>query len=311
MKKTMMALAILAASAGANAGMYKACVDTPNQVPCEATAWDVGGEALVLQNTGSAASSIMNFAVNRANVNDDQFSNNWEWGFRIEGSYHYGTGNDFTVNWAHWKGTDSLVDTLGGLNPGVAGATFNDETRFDAINFELGQRLAFGENFKVRLHGGIHWGGVKESISDDSGNVGVTTLVTDEIKFDGVGPRVGIDICHGAGSLMKGMMGGMMDGLTFYAKGAAALPIGKYRFTTSGAGNDFVGLGVGVNRERTKMLPELDGSIGVKYTKAVSQGDLTAKVGWDQRAYLGFGAVTNATLSWGGVSFGLKWVGNA
>jgi len=101
-KKTAIAALVLGSGA-ASAAMYApapapACAAGNVTVPCERSAWDLGVDALYLRsedNNGVGA------------VNANSFRAKYGWGFRLEGSYHFGTGNDATVNWAHYNKKNS------------------------------------------------------------------------------------------------------------------------------------------------------------------------------------------------------------
>jgi hypothetical protein len=61
---------------------------------------------------------------------------------------------------------------------------------------------------------------------------------------------------------------------------------------------------------RNSMVTATEMKLGAKYTHAMAQGDLTLGVAWEAHNFINANLGV-ANLAWDGVSFGLKWVGNA
>lgn len=301
MKKTLLAVAVFAAASSANAGMYKACVDTPNQVPCEVSAWDVGGEALYYRNEGSNLATFLenNHSI-QALPGQTIPNQDWGWGFRIEGSYHFSTGNDVTVNWARW---DNELDTVATaqFGPIVVGDTIHNDAKFDIVNIEFAQTLQFGEKVNVRGHAGVQYANLTERFSNTTvANNGQRFNDTDTFSVEGWGPRIGVDGMYN--------MSSMMDGFGVFAKTGLAIISSEVEKVFSP--NSIITPGQTGSVSHRKNIVAANVSIGANYTRTIAQGDITAKVAWESLNYVN-AAIANGDLSWSGVSFGLKWVGNA
>src|ERR1700748_827910 len=79
------------------------CVPGSNIIPCATHAIDFGIYALYLKpNYGEKLLSL--------GLGDNQFLSkqitnthaNWDWGYKLEASYHFGTGKDLNLNWSHF-----------------------------------------------------------------------------------------------------------------------------------------------------------------------------------------------------------------
>ena len=287
MKKHLWALILLIASSSASAGMYLVCHSTPNQVPCKQNAWDVDGEGLYFRNASNAFVGAVNTRVVGSPVS---FRPAPGWGFRIEASYHFGTGNDFTVNWSDYKKSTSTIDDLGGLFP--AGTDYTMRSEFDIINFEFGQHLDFGEKVKIRMHAGLQINTLREFWSQILAVRGSTA--TDGNKQKGWGPRVGMEGTYE-----------LLSGLLLYSKGALGLLSMKQEIIS-----DTNTVFWGVNETVYNIIPETDLSFGVKYYQVMPQGTFTMKVAWEELAYIN-ASFGNASFAWEGISVGMKWLGNA
>lgn len=336
LKKT--AVAVLALSSGAVfAGtMGPVCSAVNVTVPCESTAWDLGGKALYFQPsvTGSIAGSSKTVTTGSGQTVDLGRNPKWGWGFMIEGSYHFNTGNDLNLNWYH-VGTNrtggfngsktlntnflpSLVDTNATALTSVTvnKATATIDPKWDMVNLEFGQHVDFGENKSIRFHGGFEFARLTTNNSTAmSGSVSTTTGGTPSFSntlgsnpsYNGFGPRLGADMSYDWG-----------NGLAIYANGAAALLAGTSKYSTT-ATNVLLARSVTTNSSSTIVVPELEGKLGAAYSYATAQGDLTFDAGWMWINY--FNAVRNqggavleptSTGDFGmqGVYFGLKWLGN-
>lgn len=293
----IVALAIVAVSTGANAGMYQACANTANQVPCGNSAWDFGVEALYLKNNSNALNGDLSTVSTKISFPTLGNNINWNptfgWGYRLEGSYHFNAGNDISVNWSHYKSTYTFKDVDGYI------FTKNDSyrivSRFDVVNIELGQRLEFGESLAIRGHLGVQYANFKENWSSDIFLHG-TFSDYDVNKVTGWGPRLGLDVNYE-----------VVNGFGLYTKtGAGLISVKKDYHTFVPAGETLQELNISTH----PLIPEFDLAMGAAYTRAFAQGDLTAKVAWNTLIYLN-STYNEAATSWSGVSFGLKWVGNA
>lgn len=294
-------LFVICLSTATHAAVYQTCQDKPNQVPCDGEAWDVGVEALYLRTTGDFFISTINSAVSIITNSSYTYYPAWGWGIRVEGGLHFGDGYDLSANWMNYAKTSNtswgqgILNIPNAPNNSAAASTAFIRDTFNIVNIELGQGLVFGERFKARVHGGIQYANLTETINYD----GITTGNVEpgaRIKLDGWGPRVGLDGIYN-----------LVDSLDFYAKGALGLIYMQRNYSTFNAN---YGIGPNARVILPVLVPENDVNIGLQYKSKMAQGDLKAKVSWVNIAYIG-ATPNDANYSWTGLSFGLNWLGNA
>ena len=337
LKKTAVAVLAFGSSAVFAGTMGPVCAPGNVTVPCASQAWDFGAQALYLKPSYSAYQYGLPLATatgtgNTANTNYDynnyNNANNWGWGFKIDGSYHFSTGNDVNVNWYHFDNTTRT--SAANVPIAVSGSTIDAVTNFsasgtskwDAVNVEFGQHAHFGEWKNIRFHGGVEYAHLQanlETIENGYTHTGSTASsliggVNATSKYNGFGPRVGADYLYNWG-----------NGFAMYANGASALLVGTQSFNNISAdvvgasANAYTRSSTSANGSATAVVPELEAKLGVKYTYAMAQGDLSLDGGWMWVNYFnGLNAgpdvgslVTNqSNFAVQGPFLGLKWVGN-
>src|SRR3990167_963843 len=158
LKKTAVAVLALGSSAVFAGTMGPVCAPGNVTVPCERTAWNVGAQALYLQpvyalegNYPQVAVSGGDQSTNAAQANYHTATTPYQWGFMVEGSYHFGMGNDINVNWYRVHNTNDVAyptaDTTALAN---STKTFNGQSatanpQCDQVDVELGQHIDFGD----------------------------------------------------------------------------------------------------------------------------------------------------------------------
>jgi len=331
LKKTALAVIALGSTAAFAGTMGPVCSAVNVTVPCENTAWDIGGRALYLQPTTSG------FTGNRSIYNSvdgttisRELQPSWGWGFQLEASYHYSTGNDFDLNWYHFRNgkqrsddTTNAFGTLVNNNPFGSNTLNLTETytyqsnsvAWDQVNMEFGQHVDFGENKYGRLHAGMNYSRVANNVTTQI--IGTTGTYNDNLNrldyrtgvYNGFGPRVGMDLGYDWG-----------NGLSVYGNGALSVLAGTAKTSQNPQDIDAAGNVSESNYysySNSRVVPELDAKLGFMYTYAMAQGDLSFDIGWLWASYMG--AITSADANLGanannfgvqGLYFGLKWVGN-
>jgi hypothetical protein len=314
LKKTVVAVIALTGGVAFAGSMGPVCSAVNVTVPCESTAWDFGARALYLEPVST--SGVYNYVAQNPNGNFVNYPNNWAWGFMIEGSYHYNTGNDANLNWYHVN--RSASKTLSGslqfpltTTPANSVGNASSDPKWDAVNLEFGQRVDFGDNKNIRFHGGVEYARAANSISVSMGNgTTYTSSASANPTFNGFGPRLGADMNYDWG-----------NGLGVYANGAGAVLVGTAKTSQSAAlTSSSTTFSNYSSNSQTVIAPELEAKLGIKYDYAMAQGDLTLDLGW---MWINYFNAQNSTLmlenSFGHVSndfglqglyFGLKWLGN-
>lgn len=314
LRKTVVAVLALSSGAVFAGSMGPVCSAVNVTVPCESTAWDFGAKALYLQPAFSGGDYSYSAVHTNTGAYED-FNQTWAWGFFIEGSYHFNTGNDANLNWYHLdkSTTKNITDTFVFLADGDidgAGRTYINP-KWDAVNLEFGQHVDFGEHRNIRFHGGFQYARIANTVNitgTESSEDGALGFVNSKPTYNGFGARVGADMDYDWG-----------NGLGVYANGAAALLAGTTKLSYShGDGATTFPL----SASKAIIVPELEAKLGMKYGYAMAQGDLTLDVGWmwvnyfnaTQAIQSNAANVTQHVVSGDfglqGLYFGLNWLGN-
>ncbi len=316
LKKTAVAVLALGSSAVFAGSMGPVCSAVNVTVPCEATAWSLGAKALYLQ---TSLNEHAGYTPDVKGVVDHQPSYNW--GFQIEGAYHFNTGNDLNINWYHVNKSESKVFGQQPLvsittkpfdiSEQILGGASSIDPKWDAVNFEFGQHVDFGDNKAIRFHGGAQYARLTNRVAQsmtaqitfDTSPYPVDLATTYSPTYNGFGPRLGMDMSYGFG-----------NGLDIYAKGATAILAGTRSFqTTYDALIDVHSVSASSSGSKTAVIPVIDAKLGATYSYAMAQGDLTLDAGWMWVNYFHVHTeVVSDTHDFGlqGPFIGLKWLGN-
>ena len=342
LKKTAVAVLALGSSAVFAGSMGPVCAPGNVTIPCEKTMWNVGAQALYLQPVYAAEGIAPRITGGgSANANPGkwtapQYSANWGWGFMIEGSYHYGMGNDVNVNWYHVNNAtqvSGVVKLAGDAVNSVRAENISIHPEWDAVNVEFGQHVDFGDMKSVRLHGGVEYARIATGFSglarqqvgiNPAGDWG-DAYEQQHSTFNGFGPRGGIDMNYDLG-----------NGFSAYGNGAGGILVGSGGFNQSITAYNGTTGAASFNGSKTTLVPELEAKLGLKYNYNlaamgfVPQGDLVLDVGWMWVNYFNaqqFGAnegiaagttgqgvtrgvVSSSDFGEQGLNFGLKWIGS-
>jgi hypothetical protein len=329
LKKTALAVIALGSTAAFAGTMGPVCSAVNVTVPCENTAWDIGGRALYMQPTSNTGYGVATVVQNTSSLTTGA-NPAWGWGFQLEGSYHYSTGNDFNLNWYHFRSggqTHTLAAPV--VFPNVSGNLFGTtgpvtvdaaqtsaSPAWDQVNMEFGQHVDFGENKFARFHGGMNFSRVGNSgfnylkFTDSASPVVVVNQTnTRSSVYNGFGPRVGMDLNYEWG-----------NGVGVYATGALSVLAGSSKASSqvtdwTTAEDNYVS-----SISQSKVVPELDAKLGAMYTYAMAQGDLSFDIGWMWAHYtnalfasdFSAGQALSESSDFGiqGLYFGMKWIGN-
>lgn len=227
---------------------------------------------------------------------------NYKGAFRIGIGYQFpNTTNDVQLHWTHLnsKNSDSVTGNLpnvtvvpvlgGNIMSGNAGTTFGSATSdveftYNAIDLDVGQYINPTPRLQLRLFGGLRYAEMKQDFdaryntsynADTSETNNQASLsASNHAKYSGIGPRLGIDSLYSVG-----------NGFGLAARVAGSLLIGQAKSNESNAS---VNLGQSYPESNntnaddvTRIVPGLDGQLGIHYTHALSHSaDLNAELGW-------------------------------
>lgn len=320
LKKTTAVILALLATNLASAGEMSsapACVPGDVTVPCEATKWDLGVQALYLRPIyGSERGYGVHFndSYNLKNIAPD-----WDWGYRLEGSYHYKTGSDATINLTHFDasshagtftGQYTLITQLGPL---VQTADFDLElnNRMDQVNLVFGQHIDLGLQENLRLYGGVQYLNLRVNSTSNFDLPLAIELATNgagvinNTNFSGAGPVMGVDYGYN-----------LTQGLSLTANTAASLLYGTSRLNAANAyGNGLVLFDL--YNSRKVIVPGLEAKLGANYALAMMQGMLNIQGGYQVTNYFNvlqdsqYSVLTTSDFGLYGPYLGVKWLGNA
>lgn len=322
LKKTTLAVLGMAISGFASAGsMGPICSPGNVTVPCEANRWEIGVQALYLKSI---------FDADKAYAQDSlglfgQVKNDWDWGYRLEGAYHFNTGNDITIDWTHYK-SNVRQRRLNGSVPLFAqvGATnipyvLSDENRIDQVNLVMGQHADFGLVQKMRFYAGLQYANIQATahnlydftvplIVPSVG--GTVPSLFDNSDYKGLGPVIGIDYSYD-----------ITPELSLTANGSGAILYGNSRFNTGVVVNPLGVVLQSVYASKKAIVPAFEAKLGLNYAYAMAQGVMNLEGGYQIMNYFNvlqsqrfqniLNPVGNSDYGLYGPYLGLKYVGNA
>ena len=325
LNKSKLCLAVLGLSLSGvgYTGMYApppapTCTPGDVTVPCEEKKWDLRVRGLILRSLYDADA-----AYSTVNVNNFapyvEVDNEWGWGYRIDGSYHYRTGSDITMNWTHYDKDYGRAGLQNQFNPtpanpqAVANVTYTVQgnNTFDQVNLIFGQHVDMGLLKNARFYAGVQYARIRA----EANSYFVYPLVPNNYRrylfsdAKGWGAVAGIDYSYD-----------ITPSFSILANGAASVLYGNSRYSQS-----FIVLPAslvtyaGYATQRVT-LPSLEAQLGLNYSHEIAMGTLSAEVGYQALNYFnalqtrgttGLGVLTNTDFGLYGPYIGLHWLGHA
>tara|TARA_R110002126_G_scaffold1051_1_gene6399 strand:+ start:21539 stop:22507 length:969 start_codon:yes stop_codon:yes gene_type:complete len=317
LNKFVMAVLVLSSTTVFSGTMGSSCKAVDATTACEGASWDFGARALYLSSAYSDG-DYRYAAMNNITGQYEDFDQKTGWGFYLEGSYHYNTDSDVSLNLYHIaksmkKIFDGDFDFFRGRE--AEAAVSHIKPQWDALNLEFGQHVSFGENKHVRFHGGLQYARItiKEKLAGENPqglHDGLAFEFQSKSTYNGFGGRVGADMGYDLGY-----------DIGIYSNFAAAV-LGGYD-KASDAFIDNTGAPFKSHASKVAMVPEVEAKLGIKYDYGMAMGDLTLDLAWMWINYFNATQVIpsnfltrtkpeTVTGSFGlqGLYFGLHWLGN-
>ncbi|MFT4058172.1 MAG: Lpg1974 family pore-forming outer membrane protein [Legionella sp.] len=271
LKKTTIAVLGLAASGLANAGtMGPVCVPGNVTVPCEASKWELGADALYLRSLYGAEKTYQyQFSPQVGTIYIKDVGNSWDWGYRLEGSYYFSTGNDVTVNWTHFHSNANHANIIAflPLSPVAIPSLFKNSDHFDQVNVVMGQHVDFSMKNKMRIYAGMQYANIQSMAQTYITNPEVVALTTSPLNifnntdYKGFGPTLGVNYTYD-----------LYNGLSIVANGAGSLLYGTARYHEGIVVSNFGLIEAQAYARKKAIVPSLEAKLGLNYTYNFAQG---------------------------------------
>lgn len=264
LKKTTAAVIALGLSGLASASGYApACTKYDVSIPCQVSGWDLGFEALVAEPMNQ---ELFYQSVSGSPTVRHQIDPKFKFGFRLEGSYHFGHGNDATLNWTRFDQdyTGAIASTLTGLD---ARTSF----KYDLVNLELAQRFDVGPRFDLRTYFGPSFMRVDQFIDSTTSTSSPVSFTRSASKFHGGGFRGGFDGLYQ-----------LTSGFSLAMHGSSGLLVGDVEsrnFTVSTTGV-VAGPTVTTNIDTRTVVPFGEAKMGLNYATGSSWGNVSLEGGY-------------------------------
>lgn len=314
---TLIVFGITCSSIAFSGTMGPVCTPGNVTIPCVESQWDLGIQALYLK-TAFDTNKTYRFAASPA-TGFQRIQPDWDWGFKLEGAYHFNTAKDLALNWTHYR-SEFEQGNLAGFNPFAGGllSPFNlvSENNFDQVNLVLGQQADFGLVKHMRFYGGLQYARIETNDLNNFLFSGIPPLISsisnyDNTDFNGLGPVVGINYAYNltpAFSLTANGSGSLLYGSSRYSAGLVAAPVDVVL--------------VSVHGSKKAIVPSLEAKLGLNYAYTFPQGVLNFEGGYQVLNYFnalqtqginGIFSPTIHTSDFGlyGPYLGLKYIGNA
>jgi hypothetical protein len=295
------------------------CTPDNVTVPCEARLWDFGAQALYLRSIYGSAKA---FEAGTLPL-DKEVKNDWNWGYRLEGSYHFNTGNDLNINWLHFSTSINPTDFFGAITIPSLGipliptpfelVSYN---RIDQVNAVIGQSTDLSVRDTLRFYGGAQYANIQATAKNYYflppilALAGETFSLFDNTDFKGYGPVVGIDYAYY-----------LTRSLSITANGAGSILYGTNRYHAGFIVSPVEFIPEQVFFRRKGIVPSLEGKLGINYTHPTPFGIATLQAGYQIINYFNaleaqtfqnlIGPVIAVDYGVFGPYFGLKLVGDA
>lgn len=318
-KSTLLLLGLLAGNDFAIAGTSNisslpTCSAEGLTIPCEMRLWDLGIQALYLKPSFGSAIGYTSTAIPQG-INPA-----WNWGYRLQGSYHLNTGNDLTMNWSHYDGNTGAHNYQGQfplINIGIIAAPYQLllNTKYDQVNLVVGQHINAGPMRHARFYGGLQYASFKVDensyyqssplfIPITGGNV----IDSNAMDFNGVGPVFGVDYVLG-----------LTPRWSINANTSGSLVYGTSRFNYATAyGNGLVARAFYGSQKF--IIPSLEAKLGANYAYQMPTGVLNVEGGYQAVNYFnalrtsptpGIVGMGRSDFGMFGPYFGIRWLGVA
>lgn len=315
LQKIAIATFALGASVAFSGGMGE-CKTGDVTVPCEVTAWDFGADVLYLKPLLAGPIAFIGSYIQDAQpaFNEDA-DPNAGWGFKIEGSYHYGTGSDITANWYHaLNNTTTKTYSHTGfsyLQPDSFAERYSIKPSWDAVNLEFGQDVEYGLLKKSRFHAGFQYARVKvqtnvQALANQLNQINNDNITTNS-TLNGFGIRAGANFTYE-----------VFSNITVNADLAAAALVARSSVDGAAVASGDMTVPSSTKAAHNVVVPVLEAKVSGEYKLQVFNGELDLEVGWMIENYfnailyesLGQLASTSSDFGLHGLFFGGKWTGN-